>query len=331
MPANLPLKEQFNNKRVLFVFSDPGGAKPVLALAQQLKEVLSASKIVSDRQYGFFGDFEATVESFEKGSESRIITDFNPDIIFKGTSYTSDIERSFISEGNKRGIKTISFIDHWTNFKERFTNPANETTYPTEVWVIDEKAKQLAIQAGLPDSILKVSSNPYYQYLKNWKPTQSKEDLFATLGIPLQNKIILYAPDPLTNNGGKGFYGTDETEGLAMLVTAIESIKEAKNYSLIVKAHPNQNINLFDNWLDSIESPVKSNIKILKEGDVNTLIYYSDIITGFFSNFLIESIILGKKVIRLTKKLQNDSFPLEEGVELANTDEELLQSLKKII
>lgn len=331
MPANLPLREQFNNKRVLFVFSDPGGAKPVLALTQQLKEIVSASKIVSDRQYSFFGDFEATVEGFEKGSESRIITDFNPDIIFTGTSYTSDIERSFISEGNKRGIKTISFIDHWTNFKERFTNSTNETTYPAEVWVINEKAKQLAIQAGLPDTIIKISSNPYYQYLKNWKPELNREELFSSLNIPLQNKIVLYAPDPLTNNGGKGFYGTDETEGLAMLVTALENIKEAKNYSLIVKAHPNQNISLFDNWLNSIESPVKSSIKILKEGDVNPLIYYSDTIIGFFSNFLIESIILGKKVIRLTKNLQNDSFPLEEGVELANTDEELRISLKKII
>ena len=46
-----------------------------------------------------------------------------------------------------------------------------------------------------------------------------------------------------------------------------------------------------------------------KGSDINTLIYYSDVVIGFFSNFLIEATIMRKPVIRFfPKEISNDPF-----------------------
>ena len=41
----------------LFVFSDPGGAKAVLAHVGAIKRELGEFKIISDKQYSFYKDF----------------------------------------------------------------------------------------------------------------------------------------------------------------------------------------------------------------------------------------------------------------------------------
>ncbi len=44
-----------------FVFSDPGGAKAVLALVDSLRVQLTTYKIISDREYNFYHDFSVIV------------------------------------------------------------------------------------------------------------------------------------------------------------------------------------------------------------------------------------------------------------------------------
>ena len=49
----------------LFVFSDPAGAKAVLALVYLLKRdnIITDFKVISDRKYSFFEDFEIEVNT----------------------------------------------------------------------------------------------------------------------------------------------------------------------------------------------------------------------------------------------------------------------------
>ena len=128
--------------RGLFVFSDPGGAKPLLSLAKSLENSLDFCKIVSDRSYSFFKDFNLEVSDSNLTVEKEIQLT-RPDFLFVGTSYTSSIELRFIQEANRLGIKTYAFVDHWTSFKERFILNA-QTVYPNVILVVDEAAKNKA-------------------------------------------------------------------------------------------------------------------------------------------------------------------------------------------
>ena len=115
----------------LFVFSDPGGAKPVLALVESIIPQLLAYKIISDRVYSFYKDFSVEVD-VPGETPYDLLRSFKPDFVFTGTSYMSKIELDFIKVANALSIITFAFIDHWTFMRERFDNKG-EMIFPDTI------------------------------------------------------------------------------------------------------------------------------------------------------------------------------------------------------
>jgi len=303
--------------RGLFVFSDPGGAKPLLALITLLKS-LTACKVVSDRNYSFFTDFGIDVEQCEEGMEQSIIENFKPDFLFAGTSYTSKIELRFIQEAKKRQVSSYSFIDHYTRFEERFLLDSHYV-FPDHICVIDEKAKNIGLETALPKDNFLIAGNFYHQWLQNWRPTISKEEFFKHLNVPLQNKLLVYAPDPLTNIGGIEKYGLDEASVFKNILHTLEMQKKLP-YTLLIKIHPNQNKGVLNDII-----PDNDCRYIIADDAINTnsLLYYSDLIIGIISNILIEGVIMHKKVLRCLIGFNNND-PLESnniGTVVHNIDE----------
>ena len=134
------------NSKGLFVFSDPGGAKPILSFISINK--LSNYKIISDRKYQFYSDFNLEVNYFNDLSIEKLLLEYKPDYVFTGTSYTSKIEVKFLKHSKKINIKTYSYIDHYTNYESRF-NLKNKIYLPDNLILIDEKAKNIALKTKL--------------------------------------------------------------------------------------------------------------------------------------------------------------------------------------
>ncbi|MDA7707905.1 hypothetical protein N8806_01530 [Flavobacteriaceae bacterium] len=318
---------KIKGQRGIFVFSDPAGAKACLALVKSLKnkEIL----IISDRKYSFYSEFNLEVHLSKEKNVKDWVDFFKPDFIFTGTSMPEKIELNFIKEAKGRSIKTISFVDHWTNFKQRFLS--NQIyIYPSQIWVIDEQAKQKALLDGIPENLIKISNNPYYEFLKKWKPSFNKEKLFKKLGLVTSSKYILFAPEPLSTFNLQTKYGFDEVSGLKHLDTTIENLG-LYNIYIIVKGHPNQNHKLF---LKYIAESKNNRIFYLKEFDLNHLIYYSEIVAGYFSNSLIEAKKMNKKVIRLLIDLKDfnlDPFDKMRIGEKVYTLSNLKDSIQKYI
>lgn len=304
----------------IFVYSDPGGARGVLSLIHELKNSLDEYIIISDREFSFVNDYRLSVCTYINGMENDIINTFKPDFIYTGTSYTSQIELKFIAIALKcsYNIKTYSFIDHWTNFKSRFLNNGN-LVLPEFIHVIDENAKKLAIKDGLPENSLYIIGHPYHIFLKKWIPLVSYEDFITNNEIP-NKKIILYAPDPITNVGGIEKYGFDELVGLELIINSLQSTKKGNEYIVLIKPHPNQNIKIF---VDYLGQNTYHNIKILPVSISNNLIiFYSDYIVSFFSNIMFEANILGKKTISLLLSNMLCKLPFHElHMEINNSQE----------
>lgn len=274
--------------RGLFVFSDPGGAKPILSYAT-LNYSLSDVLVISDRKYPFFNDFKCTVIFYNNESIEEIIDNYKPSFIFTGTSYTSKIEIKFIKIAKKLGILTYSFIDHYTSFIERF-DLEGEAVYPDFICLIDDDAKSILIQNKIDVSAI-VTGNYFHEYLKIWKPVISKNELLKEIGIQLNNKkLCVYGPDPLSNKVKINEFDFDELEATSQLSKIAEQLKET--HLFVLNPHPNQNVEKISmvcgNHIFLIAHPI----------DVNTLIYYADVVIGFFSNFLVEAKILNKPVLR---------------------------------
>src|SRR5689334_16494405 len=140
MLANSSQMWRLPGNHIAFVFSDQAGANACNALATICK--------VENKTSVFLFSNKRRIEF------DTAITDHAPDFrklgidcVFTGTSHpesSNHFEVDCIKKARSQRIFTISFIDHWTNFKLRFEG-LNISQYPDEIWVVDETAKQLAI------------------------------------------------------------------------------------------------------------------------------------------------------------------------------------------
>jgi hypothetical protein len=283
--------------RRLIVFSDPGGAKPCLVLAQKWTES-DEVLVCSDRHYAFFEMFGIPVRHCRGTDAAAIFAEFKPDALYSGTSYTSRIEMDFVHEAAKRGIPSASFVDHYTGFDVRF-GFGEARIFPNEIHVLDEKAAALAREAGLPQSRIRITGNPYHEFLRSWQSQLTKEEVFQQLGIPVSEaKTILFTPDPLSNAGGADKFGTDE---LVILKFFLESLGEAgRPIQLLVKAHPNQSMAHLKTGLKNLPRNVEVHL-VTSEKDalLNDLIQHADLVAGMFSSLIIEAELLGAKTFRI--------------------------------
>ena len=303
------------NGKGLFVFSDPGGAKPCLSFI--LLNNLSNYIVISDREYNFYSDFEINV--IISVEIERYIADFNPDYIFSATSYMSNIEKIALRIARINKIPSIAYIDHPSNILDRF-NFNNEFYIPDSILVGDYDVLNEVKSYNLFDSCrVRIILNPYHFFLAKWKPKVDKVSFLRQLAITTQKKIVLIAFEPLSNINGLEKYGFDEFTGINEINSIIES--EDLDYTYIFKPHPNQNMDLLINELSH------KIIVVSSQTDTNNLIFYSDIIIGFFSNILLEANIFEKRIIRYQPVgFKNDPF-INKKVGITATKDTLIEYL----
>ena len=312
--------------RGLFVFSDPGGAKPILSFIYLNR--ISEFLIISDREYDFFSYFNFKVNLFDKEDYKEIFESFKPDYVFTGTSYTSIIELLYIEEAKFRNIKSISFIDHYTRYPDRFILNG-ESLYPDEIYLTDDRAMRIAFEYKLDEySKLVITGNFFHHFLEQWTPKTPRACFIPGLTIPDDKKILVFAPDPMSNVGGKIKFGFDETDVWAILAKAL--ISEFKEILIVViKLHPNQNTLYLKNF---ISASIYSNVIYANDTDSIELTYYADVVSGMYSSFLIESSKFNKKVLRILPNSTLEDALNGMNIGLVSSDvSQVVTNLKKLL
>jgi hypothetical protein len=219
-------------------------------------------------------------------------------------------------------------VDHYTGFEVRF-GTGDMRILPDEIHVLDEKAAALACEAGLPGNRIRRVGNPYHEFLGSWRSRLTKEQVFQKLDIPLSNaKIILFAPDPLSNAGGVEKFGTDEVAILKLLLEALGDAERPAH--LLIKAHPNQSLDYLKTGLQNVPQNVEVHLVTSeKDGFLNDIIQQTDLLVGMFSSILLEAELLGAKTARFVCGMQTPD-PLENrsigGV--CKTMQELLKKIQ---
>lgn len=280
--------EKFEGNGV-FVFSDPAGAKACLALNEilNIEKVTGTRKLYTNKDYAFYKQFECDVKIINIEKIKSISEEF--DWIFTGTSHPESSDTfELLMLKYIVAKKSFSFIDHWTNFKLRFTFN-DKIILPAVIFVVDEKAKELAIVDGLPEKKMFVFENPYLIYLRNYKRTNiSRETFCKKLNICSEKKIILYAPDPIS------LRSSDVRNEVAILEELIEICNNTP-YTLLIKLHPLQPLEVIGKIIDLHDNIVQIKDNLFLPQDV---FKNADCIIGFYSNYLLEASVINKNIIR---------------------------------
>jgi hypothetical protein len=311
---------QLPGSKIAMAFSDPAGTNSCIALFEMYRlQNKPLPQLFSNRFY-----FSSQYQPFVIAEA----TDFKQkkfDCLFTGTSHpeSSDkFEVQCIKRAKASSVYVISFIDHWTNFKLRFEGLLKEEM-PDEIWVVDEKAKQLAIEEGIDRNKIRIKGNPYHFYLqKYWHPEFTAKKYLEKSGIPPSFFYIVFAPDPLSLRNQNHQTGFTEAEALESILKILQ--RNQCQACLIIKLHPLQPTEILSAVLSKYENV---NYVLLKQANNCELISASDLVIGFYSNFLLEAKALGKPVIRFFPgNIDADLLKYSEAIESPCRTETELES-----
>lgn len=334
-------------KKILFFSRDPGAANCIIPVYQ---------KIINDSNYQveLFGKDFALEKYIEEGLQGENITEYKLkieekdikkflqsrkyDLLVLGTS-VDIIERLLCKVAKEIGIKTVVILDNWMNYKERFVLEG-EVYFPDFYCVMDDIAKREAVESGVPESIIKVTGQPYFETVfkrQNEISDEYKKGIKNKLKLN-KEKVIVFASEPIKESADiSNRLGYDQ---IIIFKKFIDSLLKAhnkyqdKDIAVILRLHPRNQANIFEELLEKYN--LKSNIKIIIDRELNSqeAISISDLVVGMSSMFLIESLLFGKKIMSIQIGLKEyDPFVLNRFGKLKSilNEEELEKQLESMV
>jgi hypothetical protein len=209
-----------------------------------------------------------------------------------GTSWQSDLEFSAIRLARSMGKRSVAFLDHWVNYRERFVRQG-ATCLPDEIWVGDPEAFARATDA-FPDIPVALVDNPYVRGLRR----ELLEKALAGPGRPAaEAPSLLYVSEPVREHalrqfGDERHWGYVEEDALRYLLTHISALGESFA-RITIRPHPSERPDKYDWALDEFELPIVigGQLPLLDE------ICDADVVVGCNSMAMVVGLLADKRVV----------------------------------
>lgn len=271
---------------VAIVCHDAGGAEIISCLSLRLKLKC---------KYALFGPAFPIFQRKIEGIANQTIGDAldGAELLVCGTSSPSTYELDAIALAHSRGIMSIAILDHWINFRERFL-VANQLIIPSEIWVVDEAAEEIALKI-LPEASIRLIENPYREDFLEKLAVMQEESIDNS-----QNKnyqTILYVTEPTSEHakrkyGDARYWGYTEQEAFKYFIDNIKVVTP-NAVRVIVRPHPSEYLIKYDFALTAqgVE------IVIRKDRDLLAEIAEADIVAGCNSMAMVAGTWAGRRVV----------------------------------
>ena len=200
-------------------------------------------------------------------------------ILISGTGWQTDIEKKARKIALNLDIYSISILDNWVNYKDRFIMDG-VLNLPDEIWVVDKYALREAKNTfPLFKNFFQI--NDYYL-----------DDAVKRIKHLKNTNQILYILEPIRSNWGHGIE-QGEFQALDYFLDSFHKIKLPLSTKIILKPHPSEDSKKYVSWVSSKDS-FNINISNLP---IEDLISQSSYIIGCNSLALYISIKAKKNVI----------------------------------
>ena len=167
------------------------------------------------------------------------------DWLLCGTGWQNNLEKEAIKLSREKNTKSVSYLDHWVNYKERFIFD-EKLLLPNEIWVGDEEAKEIALRVfGEYKLRIKLVNNEYLNDIrKSIKNLESNK-----------KKIALYVCEPIAEHAKNQCnneleWGYDEVMALKFFLKNTDYV-DPNLEKIIIRPHPSEEINKYD-WVKEV-------------------------------------------------------------------------------
>ena len=230
--------------------------------------------------------FNRKLGALENRTLERVLDEV--DWFLCGTSWQSDLEWKLFDLARTKGKKTIAFLDHWVNYRERFIRDGVEC-FPDEIWVGDEDSERLAknVFSDLP---IKLVDNPYFEDLKlEFNKIDNKD---AT-----KNMCILYVCEPIAEHmllvyGNERHLGYTEEDALRYFLDNLSPLNISIE-KIIIRPHPSESPDKYKWALDYCDV----NIELGGMKDLTEEVALSDVVVGCESMAMVVGLLAKRRVI----------------------------------
>ena len=209
--------------------------------------------------------------------------------ILTGTSWQSDLEWRAIVRASELGKRSVAFLDHWINYKERFLREGR-LCMPYELWVGDEHAVRI-VREQFGDQRVRLVENPYFEDMRR---------AFASVEAPVRGHrgtVILYVTEPMREHGllhygDERYFGYTEEEAVQYFLENLRFIARDVE-RIVIRAHPSEPEQKYA-WA---RQRVDARVDISEAKSLIEEIAAADIVVGCESMAMVVALLGGKRVI----------------------------------
>ncbi len=306
--------KNYKRRNVLIVSHDAGGAEIVSAYVNKFKDEYNFKCLVLGPAADIFKR-KKIKNLLNKGEAIKLLDEDEFDLVLVGTSWGSPIELEMIKEAKKRGVKSVAYLEHWVNYRERFGYPQKnwQANLPGEIWVGDKYALRLARKLFKTVPV-KLAANLYFQeikdrYKKISQKTKGEKNLILFMSEPIAGAVV-------NSFGRKMVLKFSEFEILEALLKYLSERKMKDR--LVICYHPSEKRDKYDFLLARYK-----NIKAGRQSDeILDDMARASLVIGMMGMILVVAYLCGKKVISfIPDKKVKYPLPFPEIIKIRNTKE----------
>lgn len=212
------------------------------------------------------------------------------DWLLCGTSWQSDLELDAFQLARAEGKRTVAFLDHWVNYRERFER-GGILRLPDEIWVGDPIAFRLA-QEKLPGIPVSQIDNPYVADIR-----QSLLEEAPVFPPPSDRLSVLYVCEPVREHallrfGNERHWGYTEEEALRYFLTHI-GVFGRPVARIVIRPHPSEVAKKYESVVREFDLPIEFSSGRTLAAEVAA----SNCVVGCSSMAMVVGLIGGKRVV----------------------------------
>lgn len=210
--------------------------------------------------------------------------------VLTGTGWQSTLELDAIALARTRCQPSVSFLDHWVNYRERFSRGA-AIVLPDELWVGDAPALALAREA-LPEVPARRVDNPYFADIRDQAARAPQR-----VARPDGALALLYVCEPIADHAAKQWgnprhWGYTEHDALRYCLRQLDRLRRPIE-RIVVRRHPSEAADKYLEVAGEFDLP-------LWFGGIDSLIAEvaaCDVVVGCNSMAMVIGLLAGKRVL----------------------------------